>query len=183
MHQRREQPPTHTAVVVRHARQPPSAVTEVRARPPEPLALPEENPPAPAEAAATPAPRVSRRQIAAAAVGDVKPAPSAAGLTKENVPIAAALSALARGAPAEAIAALERHAHTFPAGQLEEEREALWIQALVAAGDGAGARARAERFRRRVSGEHPAGGRFSGAGDDSSMKSGRAPPIVERGGQ
>src|SRR6185369_14989622 len=79
----------------------------------------------------------------------VVPAPSPAGLTAENVPIAAALAALARGAPAEAIAALEQHARRFPAGQLEEEREALWIQALAAAGEAASARERAERFRRR----------------------------------
>ncbi|HEY7376932.1 MAG TPA: outer membrane protein assembly factor BamD, partial [Polyangia bacterium] len=80
------------------------------------------------------------------------PAPPAAGLTEENVPIAAALAALARGAPGDAIAALEQHARRFPDGQLAEEREALWIQALVTAGDAASARARAERFRRRFPG-------------------------------
>jgi hypothetical protein len=44
---------------------------------------------------------------------------------------------------------LGRHARKFPNGQLEEEREALWVQALVASGDAGSARARGELFRRR----------------------------------
>ena len=51
--------------------------------------------------------------------------------------------------PAQAMALLAQHARRFPRGQLEEEREALWIQALVASGDGERARARELEFRRR----------------------------------
>jgi hypothetical protein len=101
--------------------------------------------------AAAPIPAETRRRPVTrqAATDAAEGAPSPAGLTEENVPIAAALSALANGAPASAIAALEQHARRFPAGQLEEEREALWIQALAAAGAADEARARADRFRRR----------------------------------
>jgi hypothetical protein len=94
------------------------------------------------------APVVERRTVAVARTAIVSP-PAPFGLTEENVPIAAALSALARGAPSAALASLEQHARRFPAGQLEEEREALWVQALAAAGRADQARSRAERFRRR----------------------------------
>jgi hypothetical protein len=109
-----------------------------------------DNPPVVAAAAA----RTPRRRAAKRSIDDVtlSPSPSPAGLDEENAPIAAALAALARGAPAEAIAALERHARAFPRGQLEEEREALWIQALIAAGDVDQARSRADGFRRRFPG-------------------------------
>jgi outer membrane protein assembly factor BamD (BamD/ComL family) len=70
-------------------------------------------------------------------------------LARESALIARAQSALARGEPALAIAALREHETRHPRGQLAEEREALWISALVGAGDGEGARARAARFRAR----------------------------------
>ncbi len=55
-------------------------------------------------------------------------------------------SALARGNADAAIAGTERHQREFPAGQLGEERDALWIQALVSAGRFDDARTRAARF-------------------------------------
>jgi hypothetical protein len=58
-----------------------------------------------------------------------------------------ARSALARGAPNEALAAVDRHAATYPRGALREEREALAVKALAAAGRSGEARARGERFR------------------------------------
>ena len=51
--------------------------------------------------------------------------------------------------PVQALARLEEHKRRFPRGQLEEEREALWVQALVARGNTDAARARAVEFRDR----------------------------------
>jgi hypothetical protein len=51
--------------------------------------------------------------------------------------------------PAQALARLAEHQRKFPHGQLEEEREALWVQALVASGNADSARAHAAEFRRR----------------------------------
>jgi hypothetical protein len=48
-----------------------------------------------------------------------------------------------------ALIPLARHASGFPRGQLVEEREGMWVKALVLAGRPAAARARAESFRRR----------------------------------
>lgn len=70
-------------------------------------------------------------------------------LVAENALIDRATTALARGRPAQALAALREHAARFPGGQQVQEREALWIQALVRAGRHDDARARGERFRAR----------------------------------
>jgi hypothetical protein len=51
--------------------------------------------------------------------------------------------------PSQALERLEEHQRRFPHGQLEEEREALWVQALVASGKTDSARAHAAEFRRR----------------------------------
>jgi outer membrane protein assembly factor BamD (BamD/ComL family) len=56
--------------------------------------------------------------------------------------------ALARGQPKQALVALEAHAKGYPASRLREEREALTVLALHAAGD-ASATARAAEFMRR----------------------------------
>ena len=160
MHQHRVQLSAHATVVAGRARQPAAVGVEIPARSVPPRALPQDDPQPPAPTRAAPHPaaevgaaaRVARHPIAVPARADDHAAPSATGLTAENVPIAAALAALARHAPADAIAALQRHASRFPDGQLEEEREALWIQALVAAGEGVEARARGDRFRRRFPG-------------------------------
>jgi hypothetical protein len=70
-------------------------------------------------------------------------------LTEESPLLDKARIAIATSELAEALLLLGQHARRFPHGQLEEEREALWVQALVASGDVAGSRARAELFRRR----------------------------------
>jgi hypothetical protein len=80
---------------------------------------------------------------------DERAAPTSAGLADENAFIEAARAALSAGEPARAAALLAHHARIHPRGQMEEEREALWVQALAAAGDGPAARARADAFRRR----------------------------------
>jgi outer membrane protein assembly factor BamD (BamD/ComL family) len=71
------------------------------------------------------------------------------GLFDENTLIEAARTALEAQDSPSAIAFLERHARLHPTGQMEEEREALWVRALAAEGDGVDARARAAHFRRR----------------------------------
>jgi outer membrane protein assembly factor BamD (BamD/ComL family) len=70
-------------------------------------------------------------------------------LAAERVLVEQARSALARGQPKAALEVLLRHQHDWPLGQLVEEREALWILALVADGRKDEARGRAELFRER----------------------------------
>lgn len=43
--------------------------------------------------------------------------------------------ALTRSLPGDALTALHEHRRRYPRGQLSEEREALWVQALAASGD------------------------------------------------
>ncbi len=70
-------------------------------------------------------------------------------LAEERRILDRAQMALTRGDPGAAIGAAEEHQARFPAGQLEAEREAILIQALVVAHRGEEARARAARFRAR----------------------------------
>jgi hypothetical protein len=60
-----------------------------------------------------------------------------------------ARSALARGQGELAVAALERHVRGFPHGALEEERESLLVQALVASDRLEAARNAGARFHQR----------------------------------
>jgi hypothetical protein len=75
------------------------------------------------------------------------PSPPSApsGLRAEHALLEQARAALARGDAEAALGAVEAHASRFPLGQLAEEREALYVRALVLAhrGDDAAARARA----------------------------------------
>jgi hypothetical protein len=70
-------------------------------------------------------------------------------LAAERVLVEQARSALARGQPKNALEVLLRHQHDWPLGQLVEEREALWILALIADGRKEEARGRADLFRER----------------------------------
>ena len=74
-----------------------------------------------------------------------------AGLAAERNLIEIARTALARGRIDDTLATLHRHARRFAQGQLAEERDSLYVQALVAKRDFAQARERATRFRR----QHP----------------------------
>jgi hypothetical protein len=69
-------------------------------------------------------------------------------LAQERALIEAARSAVARRDGASALAATERHARAFPAGQLAEERSALAVQALALAGRSGEAKERAAQFRK-----------------------------------
>lgn len=55
-------------------------------------------------------------------------------LAQERALVEGARSALARGRPADALVAADRHAKEFPRGQLVEEREVLAITALISLG-------------------------------------------------
>jgi len=68
-------------------------------------------------------------------------------LAAESAILDIARTAIARGEADHAIAAVDRHASTFPQGVLREEREALGVKALVLAGRADDARARAAQFR------------------------------------
>jgi outer membrane protein assembly factor BamD (BamD/ComL family) len=70
-------------------------------------------------------------------------------LDAERALLDAARVALVSGDTDTALRALDQHSRTFPRPMLGEERDALFVQALVRAGRYDQARARAEAFRRR----------------------------------
>jgi hypothetical protein len=70
-------------------------------------------------------------------------------LAAERALVDLARAGVARNQHAAALEALERHLQKFPRGRLAEERDMLWVQALVQAGRHTDARARAAAFRRR----------------------------------
>jgi hypothetical protein len=106
------------------------------------------------------APSAAPLESASVRVGDLPAAPSASlastsrrpahanDLTLERELLDVARAALARGNPDGAIASLRRHAERWPHGLLTEEREVVWIQALVAGGHRREAEERGARFRR-----------------------------------
>ena len=71
------------------------------------------------------------------------------GLAAERALLEVARTALSRGDAASALTSLDEHAKRFPGGQLTEEREALYVQALARAGHLSEAKARAARFAKR----------------------------------
>ncbi len=68
-------------------------------------------------------------------------------LEEERRLLEPARTALGRGMASQALELVEKHAAQFPRGELAEEREALWVQALSVSGDAASARDRAARFK------------------------------------
>jgi len=71
-----------------------------------------------------------------------------ASLAAERALLEVARNAVARKESAAAFEALGRHAREFPRGRLSEEREGLWIRALIGAGRTDEARQRASRFKK-----------------------------------
>ena len=122
---------------------PPERIVYVDRPVPGPMTIElEPAPPAPgatASASASPPPRPTQLHVDA-------PPIDARGLAAERMLLDAARAGLAHGAPDEALAAVDRHAATYPHGALREEREALAVKALAGAGRAAEARARGERF-------------------------------------
>lgn len=98
---------------------------------------------------ATP-PLVSAPPLASSAPkASMPPAPSASSLVAERALLDIAHSALSNGDSAGALAALSQHASRYPRGVYREEREALAVQALRAAGRTEEAARRAAAFKTR----------------------------------
>ncbi|CAN5885534.1 hypothetical protein BH11MYX4_BH11MYX4_22900 [soil metagenome] len=96
-------------------------------------------------------PAISAAPVADAALArpaTKDPADQRGDLTRERELLDVARASLSRGSPNDAIAAAERHSRRWPQGYLTEERDAVWIQALVAAGRRADAERKAAEFRR-----------------------------------
>ncbi|MCC6877614.1 MAG: hypothetical protein IT378_25120 [Sandaracinaceae bacterium] len=75
-----------------------------------------------------------------------RPASAADSLARERRLLDSARTAIAGGHADEGIAVLERHAREFEAGALAEERDALWIRALLELGRVGEARMHAAGF-------------------------------------
>jgi hypothetical protein len=110
-------------------------------------------------AAAAPVAAPLLRRTATAPPAARLPAPAganaaaiAADLVAEAALLEDARAALVRGDARTALQRVAQHARTYRRGHLVEEREAVWIRALVLAGDSDAARQRAAAFRRRFPG-------------------------------
>ncbi len=121
-----------------------------------PVPPPAPPPPIPAPVAPPPAPIVQPPAVVHHAPRPPSPLPhddAPAGrdtaLAAETALVEIARSALARRDVPGCIDALQRHLAQFPNGQLVEERESLWVQALVNDGQLAAAKDRANKFRQR----------------------------------
>jgi hypothetical protein len=106
---------------------------------PQPTTLPDGPPPS----AAAPPPAMPAVPVQASS----RPRLDGSSLSAERAILDGARSALTAGEAPRALSLLDDHARRFPKPQLGEEREALAIQAMVAAGRYDEARARAARFR------------------------------------
>lgn len=99
---------------------------------------------------AAPAPAAVVRQIAAATPRPPRARPAPADhLADEELLLEEARWTLRRGDYRRALSALAQHDRRFHDGQLAEERESLWVKALVAADEPAQARARGAAFEAR----------------------------------
>lgn len=130
---------------------PAPAIVEVLPEVPRPAAPPGlivESSTTAAPTTSTPKPRIEAKPATATttAADDVV---DDAALAKERAIIAEAREALRRDDGARALIALQAHRDAFVAGQLVEEREALTVMALRAAGQDGPAAAAAARFRAR----------------------------------
>jgi hypothetical protein len=117
----------------------PAATTTERERPAAAPTSPFTPPPA------EPAQASRRRRPTTTAT---RAAPDLVGLRAEAAILERARGALAAGDPSAALATLADAERAFPRGFLREEREALSIRALAAAGQRAAARTRAAAFAR-----------------------------------
>ncbi len=101
-------------------------------------------------------PAASATIPSAPAASAPRPSPAsfahASQLSAERILLDEARAALAEGAPSRAIPRLELHRRRFPVPLLGEERDAMWIEALVKSGRYGEARARAEAFRKSAPG-------------------------------
>jgi hypothetical protein len=130
------------AVIVLAVQRPPAAPPQHVAPPPASVvSTPESEPTAAPELMPEPSAVPTHR---------TPPAPSSADrLAAERALLDDARAELARGDAEAALRRLDEHARRFPNARLEEEREALAIQALANAGQPDRARERAKAFRDR----------------------------------
>jgi len=89
--------------------------------------------PTPVESASAPAPSVAKPPASAPPVASA-PADPVGDLARERALIDTARAGLKHGNPTAALDAVQRHAKSFPNGQLREEREGIRILALAALG-------------------------------------------------
>jgi hypothetical protein len=145
----------HAALVSRHAEPPPPTTATVAARSAAtsasyavPAAPSATAPAPPIVTAVSPTRAVSPPPEATAARrADAPSSAKDTALRSEGALIDMARTAVARGQGDVALATLERHGRDFPNGRLAEDREWLWIQALLMTGRTDEAKARASRFR------------------------------------
>ena len=158
------------------APRPPSAIAQTSSEAPQPPARKEEPEeqalvlptvsvdelPSPAPSPTKRAPRIElAKPITGATAHATSPsgAPSARtsgaslDLAEELRIVDAARAAVSERRHDEALRLLADHEASYPSGQLAQQRERLWVQALVETGDVAQARSRARAFRR----QHPRG--------------------------
>lgn len=114
-------------------------------------AVPSPLPPPVAAVPAVPVTAPTQEPRAPAVTPPASASPSAreSQLSAERILLDEARAAIAQGDPARAIDRLQRHRRTFPAPILGEERDAMWIQALVKEGRYDEARSSAAAFRKR----------------------------------
>ena len=89
---------------------------------------------------------VSPAKPAAASAPSVKPEREAPSLERELSLLERARTRLSEGQPQSTLQLLREHRFSYPSSALQQEREALTIRALTAAGRIAEARDRAARF-------------------------------------
>jgi hypothetical protein len=131
-------PPVVTTVVVERQVEVPVYVTSSATAP---ASVQAPAPPPPPLAASVTSKQPSAQPSVSAGTSDTS-------LAAERSLLEIARTALARGDSASALDALGKHQAQFPQGQLSEEREALYVQALAMAGRTAEAKQRADRFRK-----------------------------------
>jgi hypothetical protein len=134
------------AIYAALSRPPPPAIVYLERPAPETV-----EPAAPSDpTASTPAPvdtLVAPRAVSAVPSSAAASRPSS--LAAERAVLDQARAALVEGAPERSLERLERHRHDFPRALLGEEREAMWVEALVRVGRYDEARSTADAFRRR----------------------------------
>jgi hypothetical protein len=115
--------------------------------PPVTAPIPELPPSQPSAVPTAPTPRADEPGTAASANRATRPGDGRDhGLATERKLVEMARTALTRGEINSAFATLDRHVRLFPRGQLAEERDSLYVQALVTRGDALHARERAGHF-------------------------------------
>lgn len=129
--------PVPQVVIVEQPKVPVAEITV----PPAPVPPPEETPPQRVRTS-----NAQKPEVAASAPAPVR-TNDAGTLEAERQMLEGARIALSRGNAVAALEGLYRHQGQFPQGALSEERDALWVQALVNSGQLDTAKQHAAKFR------------------------------------